>query len=83
MDYSRDFTIAPSVADHYQSKGIGSKMLQFVIDDIKAKGAKRLVLWGGVQKTNVKAIRFYSKFGFNTLGEFDYNGLNLDMSLDL
>ena len=44
--------------------------------------AARFILWGGVQSNNERALRLYHKFGFRTLGYFDYNGLNTDMIHD-
>ncbi|WP_416438810.1 GNAT family N-acetyltransferase [Phnomibacter sp. MR] len=78
-----DFTLAPSVADAWQGKGLAGLMLQFVLEDICRQGAKRLFLWGGVQQTNIAAVRFYEKNGFSVLGKFDYKGLNTDMMLKL
>lgn len=79
-NYETDYTLAPSVADDYQSQGIGSLMYNFVEDELRRLGAKKIALWGGVQLENKKAVRFYQKYGFETLGEFEYNGLqNLDM----
>jgi ribosomal protein S18 acetylase RimI-like enzyme len=79
-----DFTFAPSVSDCWQSKGVGSDFFGFILDDLIAcYQVKRLILWGGVQKTNHKAIGFYKKHGFTTLGEFEHQGINSDMMLKL
>lgn len=83
LNNQTDFTFAPSVADAYQGRGIGSPLLQYIIREIKSIGAKRLILWGGVQSTNHHAIRFYTKNGFEILGQFEYNGWNTDMILHL
>lgn len=79
MDLVNDYTLAPSVADAFQSKSIGSLVLNFIENDLKKSGAKKLVLWGGVQASNAIALNFYSKNGFETLGEFEYFGKNYDM----
>ena len=79
MDEQYDFTIAPSVADAYQSQGVGSQLYQFVEQGLLARGAHKLVLWGGVQLSNQRAVRFYLKHGFRTLAQFEYQGANLDM----
>ncbi|MCC6760840.1 MAG: GNAT family N-acetyltransferase [Chitinophagaceae bacterium] len=77
-----DFTLAPSVADVWQGKGLAGPMLQFVLEDIRKQGAKRVLLWGGVQQVNVAAIKFYQKNGFVTLGQFEHEGvMNTDMFL--
>jgi GNAT superfamily N-acetyltransferase len=76
----KDYTLAPSVADAYQSKGIGTSLFDYIEAELRKQGAEKIVLWGGVQLTNQRAVRFYLKHGFRTLGEFDHNGLdNLDM----
>jgi GNAT superfamily N-acetyltransferase len=83
LNNEKDFTFAPSVADTWQNRGIGTPLLQYIIGDVKTKGAKRLLLWGGVKSENLQAIRFYSKNGFEVLGKFEYNGWNTDMILNL
>ena len=78
-----DCTFAPSVADGWQSSGLGSKLFEFILSQTRSMNFKRIILWGGVQATNEKAIRFYQKFNFRTLGEFEYNGKNFDMILEI
>ena len=79
-----DCTIAPSVADRWQSHGIGSEFFNYIVEELKANfKINRIILWGGVQATNQKAINFYKKFGFRTLGDFEHNGMNYDMLVDL
>jgi GNAT superfamily N-acetyltransferase len=77
------FTIAPSVTDEWQSLGVGQLLLNYVIEDMKNRNVKQLILWGGVQTDNTKALHFYLKNGFSSLGHFQYNGLNEDMMLTL
>ena len=80
----KDCTMAPSVADKWQSRGLGSTFFQYVANQLKtAEKLERIILWGGVQSTNNKAIGFYRKLGFRVLGEFTHNGNNFDMALDL
>jgi len=74
-----DCTFAPSVADEWQSQGIGDVLFIFVIKYLKSIGFKRLILWGGVQSSNEKALNFYNKNGFIQLGSFEYHGWNYDM----
>jgi len=78
-----DCTFAPSVADLWQGCGIGNALFQLILSDLQPKGIKRMFLWGGVQSNNEKAINFYLKIGFKRLGQFEYNGLNDDMILDM
>lgn len=80
----KDATIAPSVADNWQGRGLGSKFFWYVIDYLKTTiGITRLILWGGVQSNNEKAVRLYKRFDFKYLGEFEHNGMNMDMVLDM
>ena len=51
-----------------QGKGIGKSLLQFVLEDISAMGAKYLQL--NVNRQN-KAIGFYKKLGFTIVAEVD------------
>lgn len=74
-----DCLIAPSVADAFQSKGLGSIMLTTVFSELRQSSISRVFLWGGVQSSNHKAITFYQKHGFITLGQFEHHGTNHDM----
>ncbi|MDW3195215.1 MAG: GNAT family N-acetyltransferase [Cytophagales bacterium] len=80
MDSTNHFLYAPSISDAHQSKGIGSIMLAYIENYLQPQAATHLVLWGGVQARNQRAIRYYEKNGFFKLGEFHYDGLdNWDM----
>jgi diamine N-acetyltransferase len=81
--HETDCTFAPSVADEHQQKGIGSLMMNFIISDLEKSVIKRIILWGGVQAENQLALRLYLRHGFVKLGEFDYQGLNWDMCLNI
>jgi len=78
-----DCTYAPSVADAWQSCGVGNLMFQFILDNLKSKGFRRIILWGGVQADNLKAVNFYRKNGFREVGRFEHNGNNIDMICDI
>jgi len=82
-DAITDCTFAPSVADHWQSLGVGNSLFHFLLADLKASGIKRIILWGGVQSDNQKAVNYYLKNGFIKLGQFEHNGLNDDMILEV
>ena len=82
-DNKTDCTFAPSVADDWQSLGVGNSLFNFILSDLKADGIKRILLWGGVQSDNLKAVNYYVKNGFRIVGEFQYNGPNYDMILEL
>ena len=85
MNAAQDCTLAPSVADDYQSKGLGSVLMRRLVEIAREIGRTRMVLWGGTQATNDRAVHFYHKHGFTTVGEFQeppgFN--NYDMILDL
>jgi len=83
LSHDTDCTFAPSVADQWQSMGIGNSLFLFILKNLQSSGIKRIILWGGVQSDNVKAVQFYKKHGFRVLGEFEYNGLNYDMIKDI
>jgi diamine N-acetyltransferase len=82
-DEKTDCTLAPSVADQWQSQGVGNSLFHFMRSDLKAKGFRRIILWGGVQSTNQKAVNYYLKNGFIKLGQFEHNGMNDDMILEI
>jgi len=81
LDPALDCTVAPSVADAYQNLGIGSPCLAALIDMARDLGRRWMVLLGGVQATNERAVHFYRKHGFETVGSFEYpvGVANLDM----
>lgn len=83
LDPATDCTFAPSVADVWQSCGVGKGLWTFILNDLKTRGIRRVILWGGVQSDNEKAVSFYRKNGFKTLGRFEYNGWNDDMMLEV
>jgi len=71
LDPETDCTLAPSVADAYQSQGLGSLVFAHVLDVVRRMGRKRMVLWGGVQATNERGKRFYAKNGFRYVNSFE------------
>lgn len=79
LDSVSDCTFAPSVADSWQNQGIGNALFKFTLEYLKSNGFKRILLWGGVQTSNEKAMLFYQKNGFIELGRFEYYGWNCDM----
>lgn len=81
ISYDHCYTVAPSVTDEWQSAGLGQLVFNYILNEMKNRQVKQLILWGGVQIDNVKAVRFYQKNGFRSLGHFQHNGLNEDMLL--
>jgi L-amino acid N-acyltransferase YncA len=77
------FDFAPSIADAHQGAGLGKEIFRLCINEIKILGCTHLVLWGGVQKGNEKAVKYYQKLGFQIVNEFEHNGQNYDMTMIL
>jgi len=77
-------TFAPSVADSWQSTGLGSAMSLFIEAELNDRGIKTVILWGGVQATNTKAVNFYKKLGYRFIASFWHDEKdNHDMVKDL
>ncbi len=75
-----DCLLAPSIADDYQTQGLGSLMLLHCFEVMKQCGRRRMILMGGVREENTRARNFYTKFGFEAIGEFDARDChNIDM----
>lgn len=85
LNTATDCTLAPSVADDYQDKGLGSVMMRHVLVTARKLSKQRMVLMGGVQATNARAKHFYEKHGFKWMGDFEEPAgrNNHDMILDL
>ena len=80
LNQTTDCTFAPSIADAWQGCGLGNAMLQFIIADLQQHtNVNRIILWGGVQADNCRAIKYYENNGFKIAGRFSYKGDNLDM----
>ncbi len=79
LDSEEDATYAPAVADAWQGRGIGYELFAFTEKLARSHGLRRIILWGGVQAGNERAVGHYQKIGFRSLGGFEYNGWNLDM----
>lgn len=74
-----DCTFAPSVADAWQGTGVGNILFSCMANELRQQHFKRIILWGGVQKNNDRAVHYYMRLGFTVVGEFEYYGQNLDM----
>jgi diamine N-acetyltransferase len=83
LDGNLDCTFAPSVADDYQGQGLASLLMPALIDTARRMGKRSLVLMGGTQATNERAVHFYQKFGFEHVGDFQTDIENRDMILYL
>ncbi|HUU79236.1 MAG TPA: N-acetyltransferase [candidate division Zixibacteria bacterium] len=58
-----------AVEPEYQRKGIGTKIMDYSMDIIEKTPIKRVRL--EVKITNIAAIRFYEKLGFETKATFE------------
>ncbi len=85
LDPATDCRFGPTLADDYQSKGIGTLVAPFILDVARKFGKSRIILWGGVLVDNPRAIRYYEKIGFKALGQFTTsdNFAAMDMILTL
>lgn len=84
FDDETTVTFAPSVTDAWQSTGLGSVMATFIEEELKKKNIRQIILWGGVQATNVKAVNFYKKLGYQFIASFWHdNKDNHDMVKEL
>jgi ribosomal protein S18 acetylase RimI-like enzyme len=72
-DHASSVTFAPSVADAWQSSGLGSLMNDLIEDDLDKRKIRSIILWGGVQSSNLKAVNFYKKLGYQYIASFLHN----------
>jgi diamine N-acetyltransferase len=66
--------IAPVVADYAQNRGLGKAMIRNAIKELRNIGIEEVVLFGGVQTSNTRAIHVYEQIGFRGVG-FHRNSL--------
>ena len=64
------------VLSRWHGTGLGRVLFEAAEAEARSRGAERLVL--SVYKKNVKAIRFYEKFGFTTIGETLFPGFDIE-----
>jgi len=85
LDPQADCTVAPSVADAFQNQQVGSPIMRHALHLAQHAQRRRMVLLGGTQATNTRALHFYAKHGFKTLGQFEHPAgvQNYDMAREL
>jgi GNAT superfamily N-acetyltransferase len=87
IDPQVDCLIAPSVADIYQDQGLGSPLMRHMFQVARRVGRKHMLLMGGVYVHNERAVHYYQKMGFKTVGAFVASWAaghpSYDMYLDL
>ena len=64
--YSHRATLSITVLRNYWGQGIGSRLMQMMIDFSRAKGIAVISL--EVRADNDRAVALYKKFGFETIG---------------
>jgi len=70
LDPKTDCRFGPTLADGWQNRGLGSRLLPPLWEIARRFGRSRVILWGGVLADNSRAIRFYEKNGFRHVGNF-------------
>jgi len=85
LDIDNTCRFGPTLADDYQSKGLGSLVFPYVIKIAELLGKKYIILYGGVFADNIRAIKYYEKHGFKVVGKYtDEDGRkSVDMILDI
>jgi GNAT superfamily N-acetyltransferase len=76
----------PCLADRVQGIGLAAVLMNYMKTIARDCGKKRMILWGSVYPENEKAIRFYERQGFVSVGTFsdEYDGVRekLDMYME-
>ena len=74
-------SLAPVVAEGWQSQGLGAPLLKQGVHLCRELGRQAVVLMGGVQDANRRAVHFYLRHGFHRLDSFEWphGVLNDDM----
>lgn len=79
LDDRTDAYLAPSVSDACQATGVGSALMVHLVPWLRGLGRRRLMLLGGVQQGNERAIAFYRKWGLRIVGDFETRKACYDM----
>ena len=65
--YERSELIQINVLDSYQGKHIGSKLMDYMFNDLEKNNVSEITL--EVRIDNIKAINLYKKYGFIEVGK--------------
>ena len=65
-------SLAPVVAEGWQSMGLGAPLLRHGLHLCRELGRQAVILMGGVQENNRRAVHFYQRHGFHRLGSFEW-----------
>ena len=77
----QDFAFAASVAEAQQGSGLASSAMPHLLRAVVDRGARSLVLMGGVQDTNAPALAFFRKWGFVSHAGYRTHTFQHDMRL--
>jgi diamine N-acetyltransferase len=72
VDQAVACSFAPSVVNGFQSRGVASAIMPELLDILRRAGRRQVVLLGGTQANNLRAVNFYTKFKFEVVGEFEH-----------
>lgn len=67
------------IRDDYQGRGLGSKLMEYLIADARKRGIKRICL--RVSSDNIKAINLFKKYGFNQTRRITKEELQMMLNL--
>jgi len=82
-DLDSTCSIAPSIADHHQNRGLGTVLMGRALALGWRLGQTQAILQGGVRADNARGLHFYPKCGFREVGSFCTTADSFDMVLDL
>jgi putative acetyltransferase len=71
LDAERGEIKSMRVADAFLGRGVGRAILQFIIDEARARGMRSLWLETGSAEAFTPALRLYESAGFTRCGPFD------------
>ena len=83
LESGKDCMFAPCMADRFQGRGLGNAVMPFLLKHCRDKRYRSMVLLGGTQESNERALKFYQRWGFRPLGTFMTSVSNIDMQLML
>lgn len=73
----RACSFAPAALSTIRGTGLAFAFFSWVEDQLRTRGVDVIVLQGGVKATNQRAIKFYQRIGFVSVGEF-YRGAEVN-----
>lgn len=70
LDPATTCRFGPCIADAYQNRGLGARLLPPTLALARRFGCARVILWGGVMADNHRARHYYRRHGFQIQGQF-------------